>query len=169
MYAVAAGCAGKVGPAHGGDFELCFFPRVVAGGGPVDGAVGDFVGGKRPVGGYGEGSLEQDVGLVPVDVVLDVDLVALEADGLDEFRVLQVACNADHRVASESPDGDRLVDGGWLSVERAGVDVPGVVFLGRVFEELKLVAAGAGGEGVELRSLVEETRNASGSLVNRSL
>ena len=35
----------EVGPAHGGDFELGFLPGVVAGGGALDGAVGDFVGG----------------------------------------------------------------------------------------------------------------------------
>ena len=136
MHAVAARRAGKIGPAHGGDFELGLFPRVIACGWPVDGAVGNLVGGKRPVSCDGEGCLEQDVGLVPVDVVLDVDLVALKADGLDEFGVLPVAGYTD--CVANLFDGVGLVDGGWLSVKRAGIDIPGVIFLGRVLEELEL-------------------------------
>jgi hypothetical protein len=41
----------QVGPAHGGDFELGFLPGVVAGGGALDGAVGDLVGGFGASGG----------------------------------------------------------------------------------------------------------------------
>ena len=49
-------------------------------------------------------------------------------------------------------DGIDLVDQRWRLVERAGIDVPGVVFFWRVFEGLQLVAAAAGGHGFELRS-----------------
>ena len=66
----------EVGPALRGHFELGLLPTIVAGGGAVDGAVGDFVGGERARGGEREGGFEQDVGLVPVDVVVDVDRVA---------------------------------------------------------------------------------------------
>ena len=55
----------------GGDFELGFLPGVVAGGGALDGAVGDLVGGFVAGGGEWEGGFEEDVGLVPVDVVVD--------------------------------------------------------------------------------------------------
>ena len=41
----------EVGPAEGGDFELGFLPGVVAGGGALDGAVGDLVGGLGAGGG----------------------------------------------------------------------------------------------------------------------
>jgi hypothetical protein len=59
----------EVGPAEGGDFELGALPRVIAGGGALDVAVGDLVGGLGAGGGEGEGGLEEDVGLVPVDCV----------------------------------------------------------------------------------------------------
>ena len=46
--------------------------------------------------------------------------------------------------------GDAVdVGDGRHVVEGAGVDVPGVVLLGGVFEGLELVAAGVGGEGFE--------------------
>ncbi len=64
----------EIGPAHGGYFELRFLPGVVAGGGAVDGAVGDFVGGEGAAGCEREGGLEEDVRFVPVDFVVDVDL-----------------------------------------------------------------------------------------------
>jgi hypothetical protein len=74
------------------------FPTSCCGWWAVDGAVGNFVGGEGTVGGDGEGCLEQDVGLVPVDVVLDVDLVALKADGLYELGVLPMTCNPDRWI-----------------------------------------------------------------------
>ncbi len=54
------------------------------------------------------------------------------------------------------------MDQRWRLVEGAGIDVPGVVFLGRVFEGLQLVAAGVGREGFEVGLLVEEGSDASG-------
>ena len=87
----------EVGPAHGGDFELGFLPGVVAGGGALDGAVGDLVGGFGAGGGEGEGGFEEDVGFVPVDVVVDDDGVGVgvEGDVLDEFGGLPGAGDAD--------------------------------------------------------------------------
>ena len=70
MFAVA-----EIGPLLRGNFKLGFFPTVIAGGGAFDGAVGDFVGREGTAGGQREGGFEQDVGFVPVDVVVDVDLV----------------------------------------------------------------------------------------------
>ena len=67
----------EVGPALGGDFELGFLPGVVAGGGALDGAVGDLVGGFGAGGGEWEGGFEEDVGFVPVDVVVDADGVGV--------------------------------------------------------------------------------------------
>ncbi len=79
-------CVAEVGPALGGDFEFCFLPRVVAEGGAFDGAVGDLVGGFRAGCGEGECGFEEDVGLVPVDVVVDDDGVGsgVEGDVLNE-------------------------------------------------------------------------------------
>ena len=90
-------CVAEVGPALGGDFELGFFPGVVARGGAFDGAVGDLVGGFRAGCGEGECGLEEDVGFVPVDVVVDDDGVGVgvEGDVLDEFRGLPGAGDAD--------------------------------------------------------------------------
>ena len=101
--------------------------------------------------GEGEGGFEEDVGLVPVDVVRYEDGVGfgVEGDVLGEVRLLPGAGNADGlaegAVLGES-DGVELVDGGHGAVKGAGVDVPGVVLLGSVFVGLELVAAGVGGE-----------------------
>ena len=77
----------KIGPAHGGYFELRLLPGVVAGGGAVDGAVGNFVGGEGAAGCEREGGLEEDVRFVPVEFVVDVDLIAIgcKAEGLHEL------------------------------------------------------------------------------------
>jgi hypothetical protein len=82
--AVRAG-AGEIGPAHGRNLKLSLLPTVVARGGAVDGAVGDFVGGKAAGCRKRKGRFQQDVLLMPVDVVFDVDLIAVEPDGLHEF------------------------------------------------------------------------------------
>ncbi len=54
--------------------------------GRADGTVGNFVGGLVAGGGEREGGFEEDVGFVPVDVVVDVDGVGsgVEGDVLDE-------------------------------------------------------------------------------------
>ena len=57
-----------------------------------------------------------------------------DADGVAEWAV------GEERDAVEVRDWRHVVEG-------AGVDVPGVVLLGCVFESLELVAAGVGGEG----------------------
>ena len=110
----------EVGPALGGDFELGFLPGVVAGGGALDGAVGDFVGGFGCGGGEREGGFEEDVGLVPVDVVVDDDGVGVgvEGDVLDELRGLPGAGDADGLA-------ERAV---WTSVTESTVVMMGVMW-----------------------------------------
>lgn len=49
-----------------------------------------------------------------------------------------------------------------LMISEISVDVPRVVFFGRVFESLKLVATGAGGERLELRGFLIEAGDAAG-------
>src|SRR5437899_1395775 len=51
-------------------------------------------------------------------------------------------------------------------VEGAGVDVPGVIVLGGVFEGLELVAASSLGQGLEAGLLVVEAGDAAGSGVD---
>ena len=83
-FSVQAG-AREVGPAHGRNLELGILPAIVARGGPLDGSVGNLV--RRKVAGDAERKrgFEQYVLFVPVDVVFDVYLVAVETDGLDEL------------------------------------------------------------------------------------
>ena len=76
MLAVA-----QVGPALRGHFKLRLLPTVVAGGGALDGAIGDFVGGEGARGGKREGSFEQDVRFMPVELVVDIDLRPLPEPG----------------------------------------------------------------------------------------
>jgi hypothetical protein len=159
----------EVGPAEGGDFELGFLPGVGAEGGALDVAVGDLVGGLGAGGGEREGGLEEDVGLVPVDGGGDADYVAagVEGDVLDEVGLAPGAGDADG-LAEGAVVGDgrwsRRADGGHGAVEGAGVDVPGVVVLGRVGEGLELVAAGVRGE--ELGGVGEEAGDAAGFFVD---
>ena len=90
---------------------------------------------------------------MPVDGGGDVDYVAagVEGDVLDEVGFAPGAGDAD-RLAEGAVVGDGdgvdVVDGGHGAVEGAGVDVPGVVLFGGVFEGLELVGAGVGGEVV---------------------
>src|SRR5580700_8043437 len=140
----------EVGPAHGRDFELGFLPGVVAAGGALDGAVGNFVGGFGAGGCEWECGFEEDVGLVPVDVVVDEDSVCsrVEGDVLDEFGGLPGAGDSDgftQGAVGEEGDAVEVGDGRHV-VEGAWVDIPGVVLLRGVFEGLKLVAAGVGSE-----------------------
>jgi len=156
----------EVGPAQGGDFELGLLPGVAAGGGALDVAVGDIVGGHGACGGEWEGCLEEDVGLVPVDVVNDVDGVGVgvELEVLNELRGLPGAGDADdgaHGAVLDELDRVNVGDGGHV-VEGAGVDVPGVVVLGEIVEGLELVAAGSAGEGLEVGLLVVEAGDAAG-------
>ncbi len=167
----AGGGVAEIGPAEGGDFELGFLEAVVAGGGAFDGAVGDFVGGLVGGVGEGEGGFEEGVFFVPVDGVFDADGVGVgvEGDVLDEVRRLPGAGDADglaERAVGEDGDGIDLVDDGGWGVEGAGVDVPGVVLLGGVFEGLELVGAGVGGEGSVFASEFEKACYAAGALVD---
>ena len=59
-----------------------------------------------------------------------------------------------------------MIDRSSAAVERAGIDVPGVVILRRVFEGLELVAAGVWGERFVVRTHVEEAGDAAGLLVD---
>ena len=94
MFAVA-----EIGPLLRGNFKLGFFPTVIAGGGAFDGAVGDFVGREGTAGGQREGGFEQDVGFVPVDVVVDVDMSEPRAETMvcDELGILPIARDTDGR------------------------------------------------------------------------
>src|SRR6202011_4516822 len=133
-------------------------------------AVGNLVGGEGCGGGEREGCLEQHVGLLPVDVVDDVDgrRVGVELEVLHKLRRLPGAGDADDGAEGRVLDqGDRVDagDGGHL-VEGAGVDVPGVVVLGGVLEGLELVAAGALGESFVVGFLVEKAGDAAGGWVD---
>ena len=90
----------EVGPELGGNFELRFFPAVGAFGGALDFAVSDVVGGVVALCAKRERGLEENVGFVPVDLIVDIDLTigGSEADGLDELGVLPGAGYADGRV-----------------------------------------------------------------------
>ncbi len=104
-----------------------------------------------PVAARGKAAFEEDVGLVPVDVVVDEDGVGVgvEGDVLDELGGLPGAGDADgvaERPFAEDSDAVDVGDGRHV-VEGAGIDVPGVVLLGCVLEGLELVAAGVRGEG----------------------
>src|SRR6202011_4950582 len=133
-------------------------------------AVGNLVGGEGCGGGEREGCLEQHVGLLPVDVVNDVDggRVGVELEVLHELRGLPGAGDADDgaegRVLDQSDRVD-AGDGGHL-VEGAGVDIQAVVDLGGVLEGLELVAAGSLGEGFVVGFFVEEAGDAAGGGVN---
>jgi hypothetical protein len=119
----------EVGPAQGGHFELGGLPAVVARGGTLDGAVGDFVGGVGAGCGEREGGLEEDVGFVPVDVVVDDDGVGVggEGDVLHEVGALPGAFETDggaHGAVLDELDGVDLVD----EAASADVEVPGSMF-----------------------------------------
>ena len=62
-------------------------------------------------------------------------------------------------------DGIGAWFGRWL-VEGAGVDVPGVVVLRCIAEQLEFVAAAAGGDGFEVAFLVVEAGDAAGGFVD---
>ena len=150
-----------------GTSNLAFSQLLLRVVGRCDGSVGDLIGGVVAGCGEWESGLEQDVGFVPVDVVGDEDFVGsgVEGDFLDEFGALPGARDLNagaHGAAFDDLDRVDLVDQSWRLVEGAGIDVPGVVFLGRVFEGLQLVAAGVGREGFEVGLLVEEGSDASG-------
>ncbi len=75
------------------------------------------------------------MGLVPFDGGGDADDVAVgvEGDVLDEVRLAPGAGDADGLAEGAvvgDGDGVDVVDGGHGAVERAGIDVPGVVLLG---------------------------------------
>ena len=71
--------AGKIGPAHRRNLKLRLLPLVVARRRPLDGAVRNLIGGKVARHRQRKRRLQQDVLLVPVDVVVDVDDVALQS------------------------------------------------------------------------------------------
>ena len=147
MLAVA-----QVGPAHGGNFKLRLLPTVVAGGRPINGSVRNFVGGKGAGGGERKGGLEEDVRLVPVDLVVDVHLIAFsrEAKCLDELRILPVAGYTNAGLGGlEQLNRISMVHCRGRNVESTWIDIPCVVLLWRVFEELELIAAGAGSESLK--------------------
>ena len=108
-------------------------------------------------GGEWEGGFEEDVGFVPVDVVVDDGrcrrLASREMSWMNledcQVRVTRMVLRSGPSV--DEGDGVDVGDGRHV-VEGAGVDVPGVVLLGRVFEGLELVAAGVGGEGFDVGS-----------------
>ena len=93
-----------------------------------------------------EGGLEQNMRLVPVDLVVDVDLIP-PAEGVMvctnfefcQVRVTRMAGSACR--SSTSSTESTLIEQRRSCIERAGIDVPGVVFFRRVFEGLQLVAA----------------------------
>ena len=51
-------------------------------------------------------------------------------------------------------------------IESAGIDVPGVVVFGGVFEELELISATARCNQIRARALVEDAGNTSVCVVN---
>src|SRR5208337_2946111 len=77
----------KVGPALRRNFELGLFPTVVARSGAFDAAERNFVSGMAAGCGQRESGLEQNVSLVPVDVVNDVNLIgsSVERDVLHKL------------------------------------------------------------------------------------
>ena len=72
--AQAVASISQISPLLGWDFELRLLPAIGALSGPLDGAVGDFVGGVVALDCEREGGFEEDVGFVPVDFVVDVYL-----------------------------------------------------------------------------------------------
>src|SRR5271170_7542928 len=93
------GIVAEVGPAKGGDLELCRFPRIVAGSRPLNGPVGNFVGGVIARSRKREGGLQQDVRLMPVDIVNHVNAIqiSVESNVLNELGMLPGACDANYR------------------------------------------------------------------------
>ena len=147
-FAISA-CAREVGPLLGRDFELGLFPAIGAGGGAFDGAVGDFISCVIAGDGQREGGFEEDVGFVPVDFVVDVDQIAVEADGLDEFRALPGTRDTDAGACGfgiNQLDRVSLTDDGGGCVVGARINVPSVVVLRRVFKSLQFVTAAPFGE-----------------------
>ena len=65
----------EIGPAERGDLKLGLLPGVVAGGGTLDAAIRNFVGRLLVGNGQRKSGLQQHMGLVPVDVVADHNLV----------------------------------------------------------------------------------------------
>ena len=77
MLAVA-----KVGPAHRRYFELRLLPRIVARRCPIDRSVRNFIRRKRTGRSQRECSLEQNVRFVPVELILDIHLVAFSSQAV---------------------------------------------------------------------------------------
>jgi len=89
---------------------------------------------------------------MPVDVVVDVNFIALQRDGLHELRVLPVAgyfdaCSA---VSSLTDSTESACASRPALHQRTRIDVPRVVILRRVLEKLELAAAAARSDGLEL-------------------
>jgi len=115
----------QVGPAHGGNFKLRLLPTVVA-------VVGrsmfrkEFRRWQRAGGGERKGGLEEDVRLVPVDLVVDVHLIAFsrEAKCLDELRILPVAGYTNAGLGGL----EQLNESAWSIVVGGTSRVPGSIF-----------------------------------------
>jgi len=80
----------QVSPAHGRTSNCAFSHELLRVVGRSDGAIGNFVGSKWTRSSEREGCLKKDVGLVPVDVVVDVDLIGIfiHANRLNKTRAL---------------------------------------------------------------------------------
>ena len=159
---------GQVDPAVAGVFKTgaeLFGAEVV---GAFDGAVLDFVGGGTGVNVDGEGDLHQDAFFPPVDVVDEVDAVEVfvEDDVLDERGLVGLFGEAE-----DGPDGAVFDDLGAgegvhfpLDVFEVVVDVPGVVIVGAVVEELEHVSAGLRGEDFAGGAFVEDRGEGAGGV-----
>ena len=94
--------------------------------------------------------------LVPVNVVVDVDDVAVQPDCLDKLGVLPSEGDADIRGTIGIRDrlnGVRLHDRHRRKIERPRINVPRIVLLRSVLEKLKLIAACAWGDGLHSAQL----------------
>ena len=160
----------QISPAHCRNLKLRLLPRVIPRSSPFDGPIRNLISSKWSRSRQRKRRLQQHMLLMPIDVVLDIDVVRLvwNGDGLHKLRVLPVVCNAYGFRAEEGLDhldGIRLGNRSWRRIQRAWVYVPSVVVFRQVFEELKLVAASSTCYRFRFCRLLKEAHDASGRLV----